>query len=282
MVALLAAIGGDTTRAGQPPASAAPKSFVICYNPQAPIAKLKAYDLIVVDSAFPPIAIATLQKQNKNVIGYLSLGKVHKNRPFLADIKKLGIKHNPDAEFADSFQVDVADPRWHKLVTDTIVPKMIRDGFDGVFLDDLDDIGTRKLEKHAVALIAAIRGINPKPKAKLILMANRGLEYLPDFAKDVDYSLLESCFALNGKLRPPADPEWATKRLTAGQDANPKLIGCVVDYFAKTWPNPKLSADQDTLVSDIRKLHAERALLSCVTTEDLQTVPPSPTPATKK
>ena len=245
------------------------KSFVICYSPNAPVKELARYDVIVVDYAFPPAAVAALSKQRKAVLGYLSLGKVHNARPFVRDVRKLKIGLVPDQAFPDSFRVDVADPNWHKLVTQLIVPGMKKTGFSGLFLDDLDDIGARKLQKEGAALIAAIRKAHPR----LLLMANRGLEYLPDFAENIDYSLLESCFVLGGKLRPEADSAWALDKLESGKKANPKLIGFAVDYYAQTGVAP-LTRTQQELIDSVRALHQKSELRSCVTTEDLQELPP--------
>lgn len=258
-----------------PPAAAAPvagppaESFVICYNPAAPVKELAHYDVIVVDSAYPPARVAELTGQGKTVLGYLSLGKVHGGRAFVADVRAKKIGLVPDQQYPDSFRVDVSDANWQKLVTGTIIPGMKKAGFSGLFLDDLDDIGRRRMEAAGVALIAAIRQAHPG----LRLMANRGLEYLPKFAKDVDDSLLESCFALDGKLRPPGDPAWALGHLKAGRAVNPKLTGFAVDYYDTKGGRPPTPAQQQ-LIAAVRARHAENGLRSCVTTQDLQFLPP--------
>ncbi|MEE2643164.1 MAG: endo alpha-1,4 polygalactosaminidase [Planctomycetota bacterium] len=273
VVALGALCGGEIvaqkkTGAARDARKNEPDSFEICYNPAAPVRQLAQYSLIVVDYAYPRDAVAVLRKQQKTVLGYLSLGKVHRTRPFVDQIRRLGIGLVQDRDFPDSFRIDVADPRWHQLVTRTIIPGMKKAGFSGLFLDDLDDIGTRKQEKQGVALIRAIRRQHPD----LRLMANRGLEYLADFARDVDYSLLESCFVLGGRLRPVSDPDWAIQKLAAGKAANPMLVGVAVDYYART--GGRLTGEQSALITRVRELHAKHGLPSCITTEDLQFLPP--------
>eukprot|EP00975_Prorocentrum_lima_P059514 12477313-Prorocentrum_lima.AAC.1 len=67
--------------------------------------------------------------------------------------------------------------------------------------------------------MGAIREKYPSLK----LFANRGLEILGDYAKHIDYVLLESCFALNGTMRDQGDPQWALSHLKKGQKANPGL-----------------------------------------------------------
>lgn len=262
--------GPSSVSAADPPRSAksAVESFVICYNPNAPVAMLAVYDLIVVDFAYPPGRIKQLVQKKKSVLGYLSLGKVHRARPFLKDIQRLKIELVRDQAFPDSFQIDVANPNWQKLVIGTIIPRMKKAGFTGLFLDDLDDIEARGLTKQGADLIAAIRQAHPE----LRLMANRGLGYLPLFAKNVDDVLLESCFALSGKLRPLSDQNWALAQLAAGKGANPKLKGFAVDYYIPQ-DDGSPAIGQQTLINQVRKLHAQNGLGSCLTVQSLQIVP---------
>jgi endo-alpha-1,4-polygalactosaminidase (GH114 family) len=252
-----------------------PNSFVICYNPSVPPEDFAPYPMVVVDYAYPPTAVAELRRRGKIVFGYLSIAKVHLQRPFASDVQSLGIQHDRDPQFPGSVRVNAADPKWRELVVQMVVPKIKRLGFNGIFLDDLDDLKNRKLEQHGVSLIREIRQANPEIK----LMANRGLEYLADFAPHVDFVLLESCFVLSGQIRKPADSAWAMDLLNVGKGINPKLQGVAIDYIQKpksqSTANRKQSLPQSQLrlVARIRELHAKHDLLSCVSTEDLQSVP---------
>lgn len=254
-----------------------PKNFVICYNPDVSATEFSPYAMVVVDYAYPPDAVAELRRQGKVVFGYLSLAKVHQQRHFASDVQSIGIKHERDPQFPGSVRVNAADPKWSELLVQVVVPRIKNLGFNGIFLDDLDDLRKRKLEKYGVALIHEIRQANPEIK----LMANRGLEYLADFASHVDFVLLESCFALGGQLRKPADSEWAIDLLNVGKGINPKLQGVAIDYIPRA-AAPSTASNRQVLlpsqkhlhlVARIRDLHAKHGLLSCVSTEDLQSVP---------
>lgn len=240
--------------------------FVICYRPSVSWKKLEPYDIIVVDYAYPRQSVAALRQRGKTVFGYLSLGKVQKQRPFLSGVREAGIALEQDLDYSDSFQIDAADHKWHALVTDSIIPDMKLNGFNGIFLDDLDDLKIRNFQEQCVSLIARIRKFNPDLK----LMANRGLEYAEAFAPSVDYLLLESCFLQNGNKRPPADSEWALQLLSVAKTANPKLRGVAIDYIARK--KLALTPDQKRLVQEARALHKKYGLLSCVSSEDLQSV----------
>lgn len=247
--------------------------FVICYNPQTPVQQFARFPLVVVDYEYPPASIASLRQQGKLVFGYLSIAKVHHLRRYVARMKRLAIGLTQDRQFSGTFHIKAANPMWQKLVVQEIVPEMKRLGFNGLFLDDLDDLKNRKLEHHGVSLIREIRRVHPEIK----LMANRGLEYLADFAPHVDYVLLESCFLLNGQIRKSADPAWAIGLFNAGKGINPDLRGVAIDYIPKanssSVGDQRLSETQLRLVARIRQLHSENGLLSCVSTADLQSVP---------
>jgi len=252
-----------------------PKNFVICYNPGVPLNDLAPYSMVVVDYAYPPAAVAELRRQGKVVFGYLSIAKVHNQRRFFSDVQSLGIEHKRDPKYPGSVRINAADPKWSELLVNVVVPRIKRLGFNGIFLDDLDDLKARELEQHGVALIREIRRSHPEIK----LMANRGLEYLAAFAADVDFVLLESCFVLSGKLREPADSAWAMDLLNGGKGVNPQLQGVAIDYVQRATPQftvnkrQSLSPNQLRLVAQVRDLHAKHGLLSCVSTEDLQSVP---------
>jgi len=247
--------------------------FIICYNPATPVKQFARFPLVVVDYEYPPAWVSSLSGQGKVVFGYLSIAKVHHQRPFFAKLKELEIGYMQDPQFSGTLQVNAADLKWQKLVVQEIVPEIKRRGFNGIFLDDLDDLKNRKLEQQGVSLIREIRRAHPELK----LMANRGLEYLADFAPHVDYVLLESCFSLKGQIRKPADPAWAMGLFKAGKRINPALQGVAIDYIPKSKSSPvrdqSLSQMQLQLVARIRQLHSENGLLSCVSTEDLQSVP---------
>lgn len=246
--------------------SSTPK-FIICYNPSVPVQEFEAYDLVVVDFSYPSKSVAHLKRRGKTVFGYLSLGKVQKQRPFLLTIQAMGIGCEQDLQYPDSFRIDVTNSSWQALVLDSIVPKMKKVGFDGIFLDDLDDLKVRKLEERSVALIEKIRASNPE----LQLMANRGLEYSAKFAASIDYLLLESCFLLDGEKRKAADTNWALKWLAEAKEVNSRLKGVAIDYVSLR--EQSLNKSQIQLIRDVRSSHVKNNLISCVSFKDLQSVP---------
>ena len=90
---------------------------------------------------------------------------------------------------------------------------------------------------------------------------------------------MESCFTLAGQLRKPADSEWAMDLLNVGKAINPKLQGLAIDYIPRAATQStannrgELLPSQEDFIAQIRELHAKHWLMSCVSTEDLQSVP---------
>jgi len=242
-------------------------SFVICYHPKISSREFAPYDIVVVDYAYPSKSIKKLRQQGKLVFGYLSLGKIQKERPFLSAAQSARIGLQQDIQWPDSFRVDAADRKWHSLVLESIIPEMKAVGFSGIFLDDLDDLKIRNLQDQGVSLIRQIRESNPHLK----LMANRGLEYADRFSPFIDYLLLESCFLQSGSKRDSSDSDWALRLFLSAKEENPKLKGVAIDYISEK--KIPLTAAQNRLILETSSLHKQHGLLSCVSFRDLQSVP---------
>lgn len=247
----------------------AAESLSICYNIDIPSARFEPFNLVVVDSAYPVKDVGLLREKGKTVFGYLSLGAVGKYRWWFEPLSRAGALRGQNPGF-DSQVIDLANPLWAKLIEERIIPEMAEKGFNGIFLDDLDLIYQTDQQRLGVELIAKIRNKFPGLK----LMGNRGLEYLGDFAKDLDYVLLESCAAYRGKLTSGADLEWALRHLALGKKANRHLIACALDYYAEK--PVEVTPPLQELIAAIRQRHSANGLLSCVSVESLDIVPTKP------
>jgi uncharacterized protein (TIGR01370 family) len=179
-------------------AAAAPSTYAIYYADKEPAAAFESYDLVVFDSdRYPPIA--TLKEKGKIVLGYISLGEVEKYRPYFNDVKKAGLLIEKNEVWTDAYKVDVRNPLWTKMVIEQLVPEILAKGFDGVFLDTLDNPGDlertnparfRGMTHAAAQLVKAIKHNFPKA----LIMQNRGYELLPEVAPHIDMVLGESVY----------------------------------------------------------------------------------------
>lgn len=211
------------------------------YANSAPPEAFADYDLVVLDSSHHP-PLAPLRREKRTLLGYLSLGEVDHKRPFFQAVRDewLLIRENPD--WPGSFYVDIRDLRWQTRVLDELLPAVLAEGFDGVFLDTLDSV--LELERRepvrysgmteaAAQLVRQIRARHPGIK----IMVNRAFELLPRLDRVVDIVLAESIYADydfatgNHYLIEPAAYREQAALLAAARQRNPALRIMTLDYW---------------------------------------------------
>lgn len=174
----------------------APARWAIYYASDAEPLAFAPYDTVVLDAdRHPPIG--PLIERGKTVLGYLSLCEVSSTRAYFADVQAEGLLLGEHPTWRGSHYVDVRDARWTRRVVEDLIPRLVRRGFTGIFLDTLDDAafldkqqGKRGMREAAVRLVKTIRRHYPD----LTLMMNRGYDLLPAVERDVDAVLAESLF----------------------------------------------------------------------------------------
>lgn len=168
--------------------------WAIYYAAEAEPIAFAPYDTVVLDAdRHPPVG--PLIERGKTVLGYLSLCEVAESRSFFAEVRAEGLLLGEHATWRGSHYVDVRDPRWSRRVIEDLIPRLLRRGFSGLFLDTLDDAawlerqpGRRGMREAAIRLVRAIRRHYPD----ITLMMNRGYDLLPALERDVDAVLAES------------------------------------------------------------------------------------------
>ena len=182
-----------------PPNAAAQPPWLVYYADTAPIEAFSKYSLVVLDADHHP-PLGPLSARGKQLLGYISLGEVERYRSHFSEVEAEGILLRENDQWPGSFFVDLRDPRWTQRVIGELVPAILRRGFDGLFLDTLDN--ARELEdtdptryagmtKAAARLVRTIRLHFPTIK----IMLNRAYELLPAVKRDIDMVLGESVFA---------------------------------------------------------------------------------------
>lgn len=253
--------------------------WVVYYGETAPAPLLEPYDLVVLDSdGHPPLD--PLQERGKTVLGYLALAEVDAHRPFFDAVEAAGLLIEPNPDWPGAHLVDVRRPAWTRMVLEEIVPRILHDGFDGLFLDTADSaIGLEQTDparyagmKTATArLIRAIRRHYPDAP----LMLNRGFEIVPDVGGSIDYLLGESVLStFEGDPPTYRDVDaggrtWQIDRLDRARTAFPRLAIMTLDYW------------DPTDAAGVRRLYAEeraRGFSPYVATRDLQSIIPEPAP----
>ncbi len=238
---------------------------------------LDAFRLLVLDPDADP-ALVRHRTTRATCLGYFSLAEVHTDRAYAMQVAAEGLLHGGNPNWPGARFVDVRDPRWHRRVTDEIVPSILAKGFSGLFLDTLDSaefletlqpVRFEGMREGAAALIRAIRRTAPD----MLLMVNRGYATLPALAGAFDMLLGESVRTsydpATGHYRQVSDADyaWQCGRMHEAKARDPRLRLFSLDYW-----DP---ADR----AGILRIQAEergRGFIPYVATPDLTTIVPPP------
>lgn len=201
----------------------------------------KRYQLLVLEPhhARP---IAPLRGNGSVLLGYVSLGEVEKRRPYFAALDAAGALGIANPDWPDARRADLRHPAWTTTVLDQIVPQILQLGYDGIFIDTMDNAeamerqdprGAKDMVAGGARLIAAIRARFPGIR----IMLNRGYAMLERVAPSIDYVLGESMasrwnFATKRyDLLSDSDWKWQADRLRAAKAINPAMVVTTLDYW---------------------------------------------------
>jgi len=221
-----------------------PVQWVCYYGSDAPVGAFDRYGLLVLDSDSHP-ELRPLGDRGKKLIGYLSVGEVENTRTHFNAVKAEGILLQENANWKGSFFVDVRDPRWTKRIVEKLIPEILRRGFDGVFLDTVDNaphleqLEAKRYRGMTAGMVSLIKTIRRHfPGIKVIM--NRGFEILPQVEQHVDMVLGESVFAdydfASKKYRLVAAQEYQqqVRLLKEAKRRSPQLTILTLDYWDPT------------------------------------------------
>lgn len=150
----------------------------------------KRFDLIVVEpSSYTKAQVQALESTGATVLGYLSVGEVGPYRYYFKKMKKQGfLGKNPNW---NAYYINLADSVTYHLFFSTIIPKIMNKGFDGLFLDTVDDVAPytprKDLQPSMVKLIKQMQTEYPK----MMIIQNDGLFLLDKTSKIVSAVLKE-------------------------------------------------------------------------------------------
>ncbi len=171
-----------------------PERWVVLYSDKVAIEEYDPYSVVVLDSEYHS-RLAPFIEQKKTTLGYISLGEVSKVRSYFEEVEKEGILLGENKNWQGSYFVDLRDPRWVRRVIEELIPSIMFQRFDGLFLDTLDNADYLEsslpgMKQAALNLVKAIRYHYPMIK----IMMNRAYFLLPDVAQDIDMELGESVY----------------------------------------------------------------------------------------
>jgi uncharacterized protein (TIGR01370 family) len=159
--------------------------------------KTSGYKLIIAEPSvynYDKAKVEALKANGATVLSYLSVGEVGTYRYYFDDMKKCGFLG--ENENFNSHFINLADSSCYNLFFTTIIPKIMKAGFDGLFLDTVDDVAPytarNNLQPDMVRLIKQIQTNYPKA----VIIQNDGLFLLDKTAKTVNAVLKEDIATL--------------------------------------------------------------------------------------
>ena len=231
-----------TLGAQQRPARAlAPDRWGVDYGAATDPALARACRLLVLEPHHQR-AIAPLRGPGSTLLGYVSFGEVERTRSYVAALERAGALRAPNPHWPDARLADLRHPAWRDELIERAIPAILALGYDGIFIDTMDNAeamerddpaGAAGMVAAGAALIAAVRARFPRIR----IMLNRGYAVLPAVARHVDAVLGEAMAsrwnfaARRYELLSDADWQWQADRLRAARAANPALTLCTLDYW---------------------------------------------------
>lgn len=254
-----------------------PTRWVVDYSQGINPKQLRDYSVIVMDSQGNPLLEGFIEKE-KEVLGYISLMEVGNHRWYFPEIEQAGLVIEENPNWPGTYVIDIRNKQWVKMVIEQLIPRLLFERYDGLFLDNLDDAAALEqrnpekyagMKKAAVNLVKAIHLHYPEA----ILMMNRAYELLPQLADQINIELGESVYSTydfttkSYKHVPEEEYQRQVELLKKAQQANPQLRVFTLDYW-----NP----DDSDEIRKIYQVERNNGFVPYVSTIDLQKVIPEP------
>jgi len=234
-----------------------------CYGKLNPV-EIKGYDYVILESKhYNPSDIKKVKKLNGKVLAYISLGEVNSQSKYFNELKDITLGKN---ENWDSYYLDLkSDSTVQVLFSE--VDRMLSDGYDGLFLDNIDNFTTFGFQKNQKSeVVSFIEKLNAKYPQHFILQ-NAGIELIDATHEFIDGVVVESVasnysFSDNTyKLRDEKEYNEYVKKLNQLRRKY-KFPILLVEY-----------ADSLELYNDIEKRISKTSFLYFIGVIDLQNFP---------
>lgn len=170
--------------------------WICYYGSGADVGPFVEAELVVLD-ANTLVPVRYLRDKDITVLSYVSIGEVNKNRYYFQTAKKMKILLKTNPNWEGSWMVDVRNPQWGEFLVNEYIPKLVKMGFNGLFLDTLDSSMAlemnepKRYKNMQKALVELIKNIKDK-YPDLYIMTNRGIPLAPQYASHVNGILGES------------------------------------------------------------------------------------------
>lgn len=218
-----------------------PLKWAVNFGPNLPPSAYNPYSLIILESDNHP-DIAKLLESGKTVLAYLSIGEIASSRPYFSKLQAQGLLLQENQNWPGSYMVDLRNKEWTKKIITDLIPSLLFQHFNGVFLDTADNAeyleskdpkANQGMQEAAVRLIKAIRLNYPD----MIIVMNRGFALLPKVADSINMVVAESILSDHSvnsgtkKLVPEKEYQESVFQLQNAKKINPNLKVLTLDYW---------------------------------------------------
>lgn len=188
LLLILTGCMGSTAELRNPPKL---EPFAVSYEKLNRLSTLgHKYRLLVVEpDHYSKIEVDSLNTPSNKLLAYITLGEVNPQRwyyPLLEERGFLGINKNWDSPY-----INLADTVSQNILLKKVLPNIMVKGFDGLFLDTVDDVAPyterAHLQPQMVEIIKTIRQNYPEA----FIVQNAGLFLLDKTSSFIDAVLVE-------------------------------------------------------------------------------------------
>lgn len=167
-------------------------TVLVCYG-KLSAESIRGYGYVILESKHYNVNdIKKIKEQNEKVFAYISLGEVNANAPHYKALKNLTLGKN---EIWNSYYLNLKAEKTATVLMD-IIDKTLAKGYDGMFLDNIDNYtihGPQKEQRKE--LITLLRNIKEKYPKNLFLQ-NAALDLIAETSSYVDGIAIESVASL--------------------------------------------------------------------------------------
>jgi polysaccharide biosynthesis protein PelA len=172
--------------------------WAVYYGNHAPSSALRPFNPLVLDPDAQQV-LERVRNEGKMLFGYISLGEISSSRKYFREIEAEGLLLGENPRWPGSRLIDIRKEGWIRYVLDKLIPEIITQGFQGIFIDTLDnpiyleqqDPETfAGMKKAAAQLVHLIRIYFPNVQ----IMLNRAYELLPEVGNSINIILAESLY----------------------------------------------------------------------------------------
>jgi uncharacterized protein (TIGR01370 family) len=167
-------------------------TVLVCYgklNAEA----IKGYGYVILEAKhYTAKEVKQIKNQNEKVFAYMSLGEVNAHAPHYNALKNYTLGKN---EIWNSYYLNLKAEKTSTVLMD-IIDKTLAKGYDGMFLDNIDNFtifGPQKDQRKE--LVTLLRNIKEKYPKNLFIQ-NAALDLIPETSAYVDAVAIESVASL--------------------------------------------------------------------------------------